>query len=83
MFYCVGFIHFPHIIFILQSPFGKRASSLQTNPVDGRIHFVIFYKKIIKQFLKNFRKKYFKIKQFKNNFKLENNFKLLITKDIS
>lgn len=38
---------------------------------------MIFYKKIIRQFLKYFRKKYFKIKRFKENFTIEKNFHIL------
>ena len=39
---------------------------------------MIFYKRIIREFLKNFRKKYFKIKEFRSNFKLEKDFKISI-----
>ena len=44
--------------------------------VEGRIHIVIFYKKIVRQFLKNFRKKYFKIRRFRENFVIEKDFHL-------
>ena len=46
--------------------------------VEGIIHIVIFYKKEIRNFLRYFREKYFKIKQFKDNFVIEKDFKISI-----
>lgn len=45
--------------------------------IDDIIHFVLFYKKIIRRFLKYFREKYFKIKRFKENFTIEKDFHIL------
>ncbi len=45
--------------------------------VDDTIHFVIFYKKKIKQFLKDFKKKYFRFKKFKQSFEINKGFKIL------
>jgi len=45
--------------------------------VDGRIHIVTFYKKRIKEFLKDFKKKYFRFKKFKENFEVNKGFKIL------
>lgn len=37
---------------------------------------MIFYKKIVRQFLRNFREKYFRIKRFRENFVIEKDFHL-------
>jgi len=39
---------------------------------------VIFYKQIIRQFLKYFGQKYFKIRQFRESFAVEKDFHILI-----
>lgn len=53
-------------------------SNIYISPnVDDRIHFVIIYKKIIREFLKHFRQRYFKIKEFRENFNIEKDFKIL------
>jgi len=51
------------------------------NNVDDRIHFVIFYKRIVRRFLRYFRKRYLRIKQFNDNFTVEKDFKLLIKEE--
>lgn len=49
--------------------------------VDDRIHFVIFYKIIIRRFLRYFKERYLRIKQFQDNFRIEKDFKLLIKEE--
>ena len=49
-----------------------------SNNIEGIIHFVIFYKLIIKRFLKYFSQKYLKINQFRENFIVERNFNIFI-----
>jgi len=49
--------------------------------VDDTIHIVIFYKIIIREFLKYFKKKYLSIKGFKDKFNLEKSFKFLIKEE--
>lgn len=45
--------------------------------IDGRIHFVIIYKKIIKEFLQDFEKKAFRFKKFRESFVISQGFKIL------
>ncbi|MBU4512588.1 hypothetical protein KKD19_05120 [Patescibacteria group bacterium] len=45
--------------------------------IDDRIHIVIFYKKIIKEFLQDFEKKAFRFKEFRESFTISKGFKIL------
>ena len=46
--------------------------------VEGIIHFVIFYRIIVRQFLRYFSQKYLRIKQFRENFVVEKDFHIFI-----
>ena len=49
--------------------------------IEDRIHFVLSYKIIVRRFIKVFKQKALKSKQFQQSFKLEKDFHLVPIKE--